>query len=156
MNGTAHVGGRERAARDSESGTALIEFSWLAIVLLLPLVYIMIAVFDVQRASFGVSAASQSAAQSFVSAPNVHTAYARARQTAELTLDDHSVSGADVTIRCLPSPRSCLQPGSSVRVTVLVRQPLPLTPSILGDQIAAVRVDSSHTEPYGTFREANS
>lgn len=142
------------AATRSESGTALIEFCWLAIVLLLPIVYIMIAVFDVQRASYGVSAASQAAAQSFVGAPDERTAYARAQATVALTLDDHSLSETDVTIECLPSSTSCLEPGSTVRVTVTVEQPLPVTPRILGDQLASVTVDSTHTEPYGSYREA--
>lgn len=140
-------------ARD-ESGTALIEFCWLAIVLLLPFVYIMIAVFDVQRASYGVSAASQSAAQSFISAPSVDTAFARAKSTARLTLQDHSVSAADISVECRPSAGACLEPGSSVRVTVVVRQPLPLTPQVLGEQLAAITVDASHVEPYGDYREA--
>lgn len=136
-----------------ESGTALIEFSWLAIVLLLPFIYIMIAVFDVQRASYGVSAASQSAAQAFVSSSSVDTAFVRANTTARLTLRDHSVSPADIRVECRPSARACLEPGSSVRVTVVARQPLPLTPRILGEQLAAVTVDASHIEPYGTYRE---
>lgn len=138
----------------SDAGTALIEFVWLAIVLLLPMVYIMIAVFDVQRASYGVSAAGQAAAQSFVSAPDVPAAYARAHKTAELTLQDHELSKATVTIDCVPSAQSCLEPGSSVQVTVIVEQPLPLSPEIFGDQLADVTVERSHTEPYGQFREA--
>src|SRR5699024_2095062 len=136
-----------------ESGTALIEFSWLAIVLLLPLVYIMIAVFDVQRASYGVSAASQARAQACVSSSSVDTASGRAYTTARLTLRAHSVPPADISVECRPSARACLEPGSSVRVTVVARQPLPLTPRILGEQLAAVTVDASHIEPYGTYRE---
>lgn len=137
----------------SEAGTALVEFVWLAIVLLMPFLYLLIAVFDVQRASFGVSAASQSAAQSFIGAPDVQTAYARAQKTAELALADHELTEAQVAVRCLPAPEACLQPHSSVRVTITVRQSLPLTPTVLGDQLAPVTVDSSHTEPYGRYRE---
>jgi hypothetical protein len=44
-----------------EDGTALVEVTWLALLLLLPLVYLLVAVFDVQRASYGVSAASAAA-----------------------------------------------------------------------------------------------
>src|SRR5699024_10854318 len=137
-----------------ESGTARIEFSWLAIVLLLPFIYIMIAVFDVQPAPFGGSATSQAAAHAFVASSSVDTACVRANTTARLTLRDHSVSPADIRVECRPSARACLEPGSSVRVTVVARQPLPLTPRILGEQLAAVTVDASHIEPYGTYREA--
>ena len=36
--------------RRDERGSAVVEFSWLAILLMVPLVYVMLAVFDVQRA----------------------------------------------------------------------------------------------------------
>ncbi len=57
-------------------------------------------------------------------------------------------------ITCLPSPRECFEPGSSVRVVVRATQPLPLIPEVLGEQLGGVTVDSTHTEPYGSFRAA--
>ena len=41
-----------------ESGSALVEVVWLGILLMVPLVYVMLSVFDVQRGAFGVSAAA--------------------------------------------------------------------------------------------------
>lgn len=141
------------SARDEE-GTALIEFVWLALLLIIPVVYILIAVFDVQRAAYGVSAASRSAARAFILAPDVPTAYARANRAASVALGDQHVSGASVEITCTPTPADCLTPGSSVRVVVRMTQPLPLTPSALGGQLAPITVDSTHLEPFGSFREA--
>lgn len=137
-----------------EDGTALIEFVWLALLLLIPVVYILIAVFDVQRAAYGVSAASRSAARAFILAPDVPTAYERANRAATVALGDQDVTGASVVITCTPTPADCLTPGSSVRVVVRMTQPLPLTPQALGDQLAPMAVDSTHVEPYGTHREA--
>ncbi len=68
-----------------------------------------------------------------------------------VALDDQDVD-AEVLIRCLPSAANCLQPGSSVRVIVRTVQPLPLTPSVLGDQLGGIAVDSTHTESFGTYR----
>ncbi|EFQ82798.1 hypothetical protein HMPREF0063_12007 [Aeromicrobium marinum DSM 15272] len=136
-----------------ERGSATIEFIWLTLLLLVPLVYVMVAVFDTQRAAYGVSAASQSAAQAFVRSPDVVTAERRARTAAQLALDDHGLPAATVTIACLPSTADCLAPGSKVRVLVRTTQPLPLTPAVLGDQVGAITVDSTHTETYGTYRE---
>lgn len=135
-----------------ERGSAPVEFIWVTLVLLVPFVYVLIAVFDVQRASYAVSAASQSAARAYLRAPDVESAQAHAQQAARVALADQSVTGATVRVRCLPDASSCLQPGSSVRVVVRTTQPLPLTPDVLGEQLGGVSVDSTHTEPYGQFR----
>jgi len=135
-----------------EEGTATIEFVWLSILLLVPFVYILVAVFDAQRASYGVSTASRSAARAFLQAPDVATGERRARLAARVALDDQGIDAASVRITCLPSPADCLQPGSSVRIVVRTTQALPLTPSALGSQLGGITVDSTHTQPYGTFR----
>ena len=135
-----------------EDGTATIEFVWLSILLLVPFVSILVAVYDAQRASYGVSTASRSAARAFLQAPDVASGEQRARLAARVALDDQGLPDASVRITCLPSPADCLQPGSSVRVVVRTTQALPLTPSALGDQLGGITVDSTHTQPYGTFR----
>ncbi|MFZ0139565.1 MAG: hypothetical protein WAL70_00655 [Aeromicrobium sp.] len=137
--------------RRRERGTATVEFIWLTILLLVPFVYALIAVFDIQRASFAVSAASRSAARAFLQAADPASGEQRARVAARVALDDQDVD-ADVVISCEPSPADCLQPGSSVRVVVHTVQPLPLTPSALGDQLGGIAVDSTHTESFGTYR----
>lgn len=135
-----------------ERGSAPVELVWLTILLLVPFVYVMLAVFDAQRAAYAVSSASKAAARAYVQAPDTVTAAQRAQRAAAVALGDQSVQ-AYVEVVCLPSPSSCLQPGSSVRVSVSTVQPLPLTPSVLGDQVGGVAVDASHVEPYGSFRE---
>jgi hypothetical protein len=141
--------------RRVESGTATVEFIWLTILLLLPFVYALIAVFDTQRASFAVSAASRSAARAFLQAADPASGEQRARVAARVALDDQDVD-ADVVITCEPGPADCLQPGSTVRVVVHTVQPLPLTPSALGDQLGGIAVDSTHTESFGTYRAGRS
>ncbi len=39
--------------RRTESGSALVEVVWLGILLLLPMVWIVLSVFEVQRGAFG-------------------------------------------------------------------------------------------------------
>lgn len=110
--------------------------------------------FDVQRSAYGVSAASRSAARAFILAPDVPTAFQRANRAALVALGDQSVDGATIDISCTPTPADCLRPGSSVRVVVRTTRALPLTPIALGRQLAPITVDSTHVEPYGTFRGA--
>ncbi|CAA9320325.1 MAG: hypothetical protein AVDCRST_MAG29-490 [uncultured Nocardioidaceae bacterium] len=145
-----------RPRQRSEAGTALVEFTWLALLLLLPVVYVLLAVFDAQRASYGVSAASRSAGRAFVLAPDQGTAHQRAVAAARVALADQGVDLGTVTITCSPVPEQCLFPGAVVTVTVEVQQPLPLAPDLLGGSAPTLRVASTHSEPYGTFREARS
>lgn len=138
-----------------ESGTALIEFVWLAILLIVPLLYIMLAAFDTQRAAFAASAAARSAGRAFVTAPDQSSGYARARAAVRLAYRDQRLESVpEVRISCRPDPRACLTPGSVVRAEVHSSVDLPLMPAALGSNTPRIRVDSEHEAPYGTFREA--
>lgn len=141
-----------------EEGTALIEFSWLAILLLVPLVYLILAVFDVQRSAYGVTAATRAAGRAYVLSPDLATAQARAYEAAAVALRDQGLDLApgDLVITCRPGPDSCLQPGSSVLVELELHVDLPLMPSALGDNTPSIRVEATHLAPYGTYREARS
>jgi Flp pilus assembly protein TadG len=141
-------------ARD-QSGTALVEFVWLAILLLVPLLYIVLAAFDTQRAAYAASAAARSAGRAFVTAPDQATGYARAEAAVRLAYRDQRLDVAPrVRITCRPDPRDCLTPGSVVRAEIRSAVDLPLVPAALGSSTPRIRVDSEHEAPYGTFREA--
>jgi hypothetical protein len=144
------------APRHGESGSAIVELTWLGLLLLVPLVYVVVAVFTVQRSAYGASEAVRAAARAYVLAPDVATARSRAVEAAQLSMDDQGVRLAadDVVIRCSPSPDSCLTPGSSVEVDIALDVPLPLAPSMFGRRAATVSVHASHTERYSSFRES--
>jgi len=149
--------GREAEKRD-ERGSAIVEFVWLGLLLLLPLSYIMVAAFEVQQAAYAVSAASRSAGRAFVLAPDRASGYERAHRAAVTALADQGVDAAHASVRisCRPAPAEGLSPASSITVVVSTTQPLPLPPEMLGDVRPQITVDSTHTEPYGTFREDRS
>lgn len=144
-----------KPSRREESGTALIEFVWLAILLIVPLLYIVLAAFDTQRAAFAASAAARSAGRAFVTAPDQASGYARAQAAVRLAYQDQRLDTVpQVRISCRPDPGNCLTPGSVVRAEVRSSVDLPLTPAALGSNTPRIRVDSEHEAPYGTFREA--
>lgn len=144
-----------RWRRRAEQGTALIEVTWLAILLLVPLLYIVIAVFEVQRSAFAVSAAARAAGRAYVISPSEADAVSRARTAAELALEDQDldVDRGDIAITCVPDPGNCLAPGSVVRVDVGYPVAMPLIPSALGANTPSFRVAATHRVPYGSFRE---
>ncbi|HEU4946541.1 MAG TPA: hypothetical protein VFT31_05255 [Kribbella sp.] len=132
------------------------EFSWLALLLLVPLIYVLLAVFDVQRASYGATAATRAAGRAFVIVPAGLTeddARARAFEAARIAMADQGLelSPSQLTITCDPV---CLEPGSTVTVVLNTEMPLPLIPDALGGERPAIHISASHVEPYGDYREA--
>lgn len=138
-----------------ETGTALVEVTWLSILLLLPLLYIVLAVFDVQRSAFAATAAARAAGRAYVLAPSEATAPERAQAAAAVAFGDQGLdlAGGSLAVTCDPDPANCLSPGSVVRVAVSYPVALPLVPSALGGDTPSIRVEAAHSVPYGTFRE---
>lgn len=153
---TAQRHPRHRAKRTGDQcGTALIEVTWLSILLMVPLLYIVLAVFEVQRAAFAVSAATRSAGRAYVLAPDEASARQRAAAAAGVALADQHLSITDGTLvlRCSPDPSDCLSPGAVVEVQISYPVDLPLMPTALGAQTPSIRVEAEHRVPYGSFRE---
>lgn len=141
--------------RKDESGTAIIEFIWLAILLLIPLLYVVIAVFDTQRTAYAASSAARNAGRAFVTSPTEAAAYGRARAAARLAFEDQGIGDAPMSLRviCRPNPHNCLAPGSVIGIEIRSSVRLPLMPDALGSNTPSIRVESISQAPYGTFRE---
>ena len=148
------VAGRTQDQR----GTALVEVTWLSILLLVPLLYVVLAVFDVQRAAFALSGAARSAGRAYVLAPDEASAMQRARAAAAVALADQDLELArlELAVSCEPRPSDCLAPGSVVQVDLRYPVALPLVPTALGASTPSIRVEAAHRLPYGTFREDRS
>jgi hypothetical protein len=146
-------GRRAPRGMHDESGNAIVEFCYLGILFLVPLVYIMLAVFDVQRAAYGASAAARDAGRAFVLSENTGQAEARAREAARIAMADQGLPlGNGFSYRC---EGGCLQAGSSVIVTVTYTVSFPFLPDVLDDMRAAtIPVTSVHRTPYGDYRES--
>lgn len=139
----------------TQRGSALVEGTWLSLLLLVPLLYVVLAVFEVQRSAFGVSAAARAAGRAYATAPDEESGLARAEVAAHLALRDQGVDEdrLDLRVTCRPEPRDCLSPGAVIEVGLSFPVELPLMPSALGDDTPSIRVSTVHRVPYGSFRE---
>jgi Flp pilus assembly protein TadG len=134
-----------------EDGSAAIEFVGLSVVLLLPVVYVLLSVFQLQRAAFGVSQAAREAGRAYATATSSGEAPARAQEAANLAVHDQGVEGSpSVTYTSTPS----LQPGSRFTVRVDMDVPLPYAGhgKFLGLIPATVGVHSSYTVVIDEYR----
>lgn len=144
-----------RTRQRDERGSALIELTWLGILLLIPMLWIVMTVFEVQRGAFGVSAAARAAGRAYALAPSDAEGQRRAEQVARRALSDQGLDGAplDVRVTCTPYPANCHTGTSVITVRIASRVDLPLVPQILGRQAPSFALDASHTVPVGQFQE---
>jgi hypothetical protein len=145
---------RRATSARSESGSALVEFIWLGILLLVPLIYAVLSVFEVQRGAYAVTAASRAAARAYSLAPDDAAGGARARLAAEVALRDQGIERpATVDVHCSPVPGDCLLPGSIISVRVTTQVDLPLLPDALGGNKPSFRLDSLQQVPISLYEE---
>jgi len=139
----------------SERGSGLVEMVWLSVLLLVPLLWIVLSVFEVQRGSFGVSGAARAAARAYALAPDDLTGERRARAVARRVLADQGLHEVplDVTITCTPYPRRCHSGTSVVTVRVRSEVALPLLPDLFGLGQPAFALGAEETVPIGRYQE---
>lgn len=125
--------------RRADRGSAVVEFVLLGLVLLVPLLYLALALSAVQRTAFGVTQAAREAGRAYVTG-TAATAPARAEQAARLALADQGVPAADVRVRYGAADAGCpaagpepwpLRPGTVFAVCVTAPLRLPAVPGFL-------------------------
>ena len=139
--------------RRTESGSALVELTWLGILLLVPMLWIVLAVFEVQRGAFGVSASARSAGRAFVLAPDDVTGRQQARTAAKLALADQGLqdAGWQLEVTCGHRP-DCHAGGAVITVTVRTKVTVPFVPDFMGG-VATFALEAEHTVPIGQYQE---
>lgn len=143
-----------RRSRD-EQGSALVELVWLGVLLLIPLVYVVVCVFEVQRGAFATAGAARAAARAFALAPDDAIGTQRARSAANRVLADQGIGDPTpaVAISCR-SEGACHSGGSVITVRVSYTAPLPLLPAFFAEDRAGIPVTSTHTVPIGRYQES--
>lgn len=141
-----------RAGRDE--GSASIEFVTVGILLLVPTVYLVLALSSIQSASFAVEGAARHASRVFVQAETVAHGEAAASRAVAVTLADYGIDAADaqVVITCRPNPADCLTRRGFVTVSITTVAPLPFFPTVLEADIPpGVPIDAVATEQVSRF-----
>jgi hypothetical protein len=123
-----------------ERGSALVEFVFIALVVFVPLVYIIAGFSAVQRGVFASTAAAREAGRVLGTAPDPATGQQRALRAAELAVEDQSVDATDVRLGYAPAGADCaaaggytptLTPGEEFSVCVTVTVRIPLMPEFI-------------------------
>jgi len=136
-------------AAGPQRGSAVVEFLFLGTLLLVPVVYFIVGIGQVQAGSFAVVSAADHGAKVFAAAGTPAEGRGRAEQAVRVAARDFGFDGGRlrVDVSCAAGP--CLEPGSSVTVAVSLDVPLPF---LAGLDLSAVQVSSSATQVVGRFR----
>jgi hypothetical protein len=125
---------------DAERGSALVEFVFIALVVFVPLVYLVAGFSAVQRGVFAATAAARDAGRALGTAPDPVTGQARAERAAQLAVEDQSVQATDLRLAYAPAGSECaaagsyipaLTPGEVFNVCVTVTVRIPLLPEFI-------------------------
>jgi hypothetical protein len=141
-------------AAASESGSASLEFITAGLILLVPLVYLILAMAALQGGALAVEGAARQASRVYVQAPDEATAAARAQRAVRFGLADYGIDagGAEVSVACESGANGCLTRLRTVTVTVRIRVPLPLLPDLLSLRSAAsVPLEAVATQTVSRF-----
>ncbi len=131
---------RLRRLLAGEGGSALVEFVFVALVVFVPLIYVVAGFSAVQRGVFASTAAAREAGRAIATAPDAVTGQQRALRAAELAVEDQSVDVADLRLAYAPAGADCaaaggysptLAPGEEFSVCVTVTVRIPLLPEFV-------------------------
>ena len=151
---TDRVVARLRDALRNDGGSASLEFVTVGLLLLVPTVYLVLALSALESASFGVEGAARQATRVFVQSESQGAAESAARAAIQVTLADYGLDAHDarVAISCRPNPADCLTRRGYVTVTITTTVPLPLMPPVLQLQLPdGISVQSVATEQVSRF-----
>lgn len=143
-----------RPSADEEQGSASLEFLVAGMLLLVPMVYLVLALAVVQAGALAVDGAARQASRVYVQSGSTAAASAAALRAVQVTLDDYGFDAADaqMQISCRPRPSACLTRHGFVTIRIRMVVPLPLAPPALDPRLpAGLPVEATATEQVSRF-----
>jgi Flp pilus assembly protein TadG len=136
--------------RRGDDGNALVEFTYLAVLLMVPLIYLLTTVFQVQRAAFGVTEAARQAGRAYVTAESDGQGRARAQEAADLAMRDQIPGFGSASVSF---PQTDFRADGTVTVRVQHDVTLPILGGLFGKVQPRIPVSATHVEVVDRFRE---
>jgi hypothetical protein len=135
-----------RRRTEADGGNAVIEFVWLAILLMIPLVYIVLTAVTVQRAAFAQTTAAREAARAYATAASDAEGERRAELAVAMAMRDQGVPW-EPDGRVVECGQCTFSPGSAFTVDIGTVVKLPFVPDWLcGERcVAGIPVSAHHS-----------
>jgi hypothetical protein len=137
-----------------DAGSAVVEFVTIGVLMLVPVVYLVVVVAQVQAAAFATESAAREGARIVVTTADEERAGTLVTAAVGWALRDQGIDADPAqaaSVTCSSDP--CLTPGSDVSVTVAVEVPLPAVPAFVSSAVPlSVPVSATHTQVVDEFR----
>jgi hypothetical protein len=117
-------------SRRRDDGTALVEFVWLSVLLMIPVVYVVLTAVALQRAAFASTTAAREAARAYATAGSDADGEQRAETAVALAMRDQGIVWVP-SARVVACGACTYAPGSAFSVTLRTSVVLPLVPGWL-------------------------
>jgi hypothetical protein len=129
----------EQVRREDERASAIIEFVFVAVLVLVPLIYLIVAVAVVQRSRLATTNAARDVGRAIATSATAGQAEVRAQAALRAALHGQGLTPAEVELRYVDAGADCrspatvpsLAPASVFAVCVIRHQPLPAVPTVL-------------------------
>ncbi|MFG6445333.1 TadE/TadG family type IV pilus assembly protein [Microbacterium sp. P07] len=144
---------RRRLPADDD-GSAAIEFVFVGLLLLVPIVYLVIALGAVQHQALGAESGARHIARAISTASDPFDADARAELVTATIVEEYGIDPAavEVDVECAGTASVCPSAGATVVVTVRTTVALPLVPPILDlDRLARIPVEAVAVQKVSRF-----
>ncbi|ALJ20009.1 TadE/TadG family type IV pilus assembly protein [Microbacterium sp. No. 7] len=132
-----------------DGGSASLEFIAVGVLLLVPLIWLVVALGSVQSRALGVEAGARHAARAIATASNADDAGTRAARVLGAIADEYGLDPdeLDLRVQCAPAGRTCPAAGALLTVELSSIVTLPLVPAILGlDRHARIPVTATSVQ----------
>lgn len=158
--GAVEPGTDDATNNDPDAGRAIIEVVFLAVLMLIPVLYLLISLLRIQAATVAVTQAARDAGRAIDTAPTIDEGIARARQIATIDLADQHIPTDNITLQFVSPGAACtadntvapsLDPGAVYDLCITTTLALPGIPTIVtGTNNTATGVYTVHI---GELRE---
>jgi hypothetical protein len=136
-----------------ERGSAIVEFVFLAVLVMVPLFYLVMTMSRVQAGAYAASTAAREAGRAYVTASDQASASVRAEAAARIAFEDQGFGEGEAQLHLACDGAPCLRPEGRVELSTTVMVPLPLIPSFARSVVPLeVPVSASHVAVVDRFR----
>jgi Flp pilus assembly protein TadG len=145
-----------------DDGNAIVEFVFVAVLVLVPLIYLIVAVAVVQRARLATTNAARDVGRAIATSDSADQADVRAQAALRIAVANQGLRPGDVQLRYVAPGADCqsggqvvpsLSAGAEFQVCVIRHQQLPAVPTVLsGRGITTVGAYLVHVDEFRTIR----
>ncbi|MDO5671638.1 MAG: hypothetical protein Q4G30_02100 [Actinomycetaceae bacterium] len=139
------------ATTDSEQGEVTVEFLVVTLLVLIPLIYLVLTISELQRAGFALEAGAREASRILTAKPDAK-GYELAFSSAALALEDQGIDVPPelMSVTCLKAP--CPGPSGEAEIHLKTQVTLPLLPDFLAQHLpVSIPVEATRSIQWGPY-----